>query len=122
MAECSCVYVDVDNYADLHEAKTRKARKEHKCNECGRTIGIRENYEHVSGLWDGRFSHYKTCMDCLSLRNEFFCEGWNYEMVHEDLTEYIQEAQGQIPEDCILRLTPGAQATVFEKIEAVWEE
>jgi len=43
-------------------------------------------------------------------------------MVHEDLTEYIQEAQGQIPEDCILSLTPGAQATVFEKIEAVWEE
>ncbi len=46
----------------------RKARKAHKCDECGLAIQPGTVYEYVSGIWDGEPSHYKTCEGCQILR------------------------------------------------------
>lgn len=46
----------------------RKAKKEHKCCECGATIQVGEEYEYISGKWDGYFSTYTTCEKCADLR------------------------------------------------------
>lgn len=48
----------------LFNAKTRKARIEHKCCECGVVIAKGDSYRYSQGLWDGRFSSFKQCLNC----------------------------------------------------------
>jgi len=43
---------------------TRKARKEHKCCECGVEIKKGDKYRYSSGIWDGEPDSYKQCSDC----------------------------------------------------------
>jgi len=121
--ECSCIYVgNEDDIADFHSKKIQTARKPHSCSECKRVIEPGESYEYVAGSWDGFFQTYKTCEDCLSIRNQFFCDGWFYGEIHSLLFEHIQEMNGQISEDCILELSEGAKNRVFGMIESVWED
>lgn len=47
-----------------------KARKVHRCCECRGTIQPGERYSCLSGLWDGRFEVYKTCLECIELRRD----------------------------------------------------
>jgi hypothetical protein len=47
-----------------------KARKRHKCCECGGLILEGETYVRVSGIWDGEPERFKTCIECEALRNE----------------------------------------------------
>lgn len=52
---------------EFYRKSVRKARKEHRCDECKKPIRVGESYEHVSGKWDGRIGTYKTCPRCLTL-------------------------------------------------------
>ena len=52
----------------IFESNEIKARKRHKCCECGRDINPGDTYEYCSGLWDGRWGHYKTCETCADIR------------------------------------------------------
>jgi hypothetical protein len=121
--ECGCIYVDAsDSQASFHRESVVKARKTHRCTECGRDIPAGEEYEYVFGVWDGDPSTYKTCRDCLSLRSSFFCDGWFYTRVLGDLGEHIGNMEGRIGEECIVPLTPRAQDMVFAAIEEIWHE
>ena len=104
--ECSCVYVDVDSSADFSLDKIQKARKLHVCCECGKTIEIGEKYELCSGMWDGCFSIYKTCLDCLDIRHSFFCDGWYYSEIMESLWSHVVDMNGVISESCLYSLRP----------------
>lgn len=42
----------------------RRARKEHRCDECGRTIEAGERYEYLWGICDGEQMVHKTCLHC----------------------------------------------------------
>ena len=46
----------------------RKARKAHRCWECGEPIRPGERYQHVTGMWDGDWLRFKTCADCVDTR------------------------------------------------------
>ncbi len=46
-----------------------KARKQHKCCECGSRIELTQQYEKVTGKWEHLISTYKTCLPCLNIRN-----------------------------------------------------
>ncbi len=46
------------------QTKQRRARKEHKCCECGQTINKGDLYQYSSGIWDGEPSSYKQCFSC----------------------------------------------------------
>lgn len=59
MCECPSVY---------NERIIRAARKPHKCCECRTPIAVGEPYQAVSGLWDGRFDSFCTCMACVEVR------------------------------------------------------
>jgi len=59
---------DFDDYPSVFHVKLHKARKEHCCNECHRTILPGEQYEHVFGVWNGESGTYKICGFCLALR------------------------------------------------------
>jgi len=121
MDACSCVYVGDYDPADFTDSKVRKARKEHKCTDCSRTIGAGEDYEHVFGVWDGSTHTFKTCKDCLSVRDVFFCEGYVYGGLWELLTEHFCAAP-DVDFDCLVELTPRARERVCGMIEEWWED
>ncbi len=119
MGDCSCVLVDVDDGPSAFQAADPKARKEHKCCECGRVILPGETYRRESGIWDGDPRRYKTCSECLSIRRVFLCGGWMYGEVLEALKESFREA-GTVSSDMLADLTPAARDKVFAMLDEVW--
>ena len=91
--ECGCsIDIDCDGGGpECGTIKDRKARKEHKCCECNRTILKGEVYRDESGIWEGKPDCFKTCKDCLSVRDVYFC-GFEYGRLWECLTEEIRES------------------------------
>jgi hypothetical protein len=47
-----------------------KARKEHKCCECGSVIGVGEKHQLAEGIWNGEFGRYRTCEICEAVRDK----------------------------------------------------
>lgn len=123
MNNCSCIYVSEWDNPEFFNQKKVKARKEHICGECGRTILKGEEYERFSGNWKNEgFCCYKTCEDCLSVRDAFFCDGWIFGEVIEGVDEHIREVDGKISIDCLEELTPAARDRVLAECELVREE
>jgi len=60
MCECPLMYSEV----------IRRARKPHKCCECGTAIAEGEQYQVASGKWDGRFDTFCTCLACVAIRSK----------------------------------------------------
>ncbi len=58
----------------ISKATTPTARKPHKCFECRGEIAPGEKYHLFTGLWDGKWSSFKTCADCEDLRGDV-CDG-----------------------------------------------
>jgi hypothetical protein len=79
MSECGvCLggdFGDGEPY-EFSEMRWPKARKEHKCGECGRTIQSGEKYQSFRGKCDGDFYHEITCHQCAEIREVFSCEAW----------------------------------------------
>lgn len=48
----------------------RKARKQHRCCECGVAIAPGETYWHYRGITDGDVHSQNTCDKCEELRND----------------------------------------------------
>ncbi len=96
MGACYC-----DGLPSVIRVATRKARKPHKCGECGRLIQPGETYEHVWGVWDGRPDTFKTCSGCVGLRDYVTthvpCFCWQYEHMLEDATETLREYAHEVP-------------------------
>ena len=84
---------DDGEYGRFSTHKDRKARKDHRCNECGRVIKRGETYRYFSGEHDGSIYTSKMCAHCQSaaslLQKE--CDGYLLEAVEEDLSEHIHE-------------------------------
>lgn len=54
----------------VYEELVLRARKNHTCEECRGQILKGETYIKISGLWDGHWGRFKTCLDCHHLREE----------------------------------------------------
>lgn len=85
--DCYCDY----EMPSVYSKETRRARKEHKCVECGCIIKPGEQYEYMFGIWWNERSQAKTCQRCLDLR-EFVetnvpCFCWAHYNLHEDALE-----------------------------------
>ena len=120
--ECACIENDFDGpYVEILTDKIRRARKCHTCNECRREISPGEHYRYESYADDGRVDHHKTCADCNSIRIEMFCGSFCYGDILSEVREYVSDANGDIPEDCLVALTPNARGRICEMIEEVWE-
>ncbi len=118
--DCSCtITCETDSGPEFSAESSPVARKVHICCECHRKIMPRETYSRVSGLWDGKFEAYKTCLDCLSIRRTFFSD-YYVGGLWDELTEYIWD--GEVHESCLASLTPAARARVCEVIEEGWDE
>jgi len=123
MSSCGCIYVDSsDSVASFVTERVQTARKEHKCFECGRKILPGEKYETASGVWDDRWDTYKTCEDCLSVRAEFFCDGFFYGDIWSNVAEHVCDLGGHIDSSCLTRLSKRARDEMCDLIENYWEE
>jgi hypothetical protein len=121
MTDCSCVYIGENECPDLYYTKIRKARKEHRCGECGRPILKNEKYEKVDAASDGIFYHHKTCEDCFSVARSFFCNGLIHGRLWSDLEYHVRDIGGQVSSDCLVPLTKTAREKVCDLIEELWK-
>lgn len=120
MPSCSCVYMDRVDMPSFVKERYPIARVEHQCCECDRIMEIGERYEVISGVWDGSFSRFKTCLNCVSVREEFFCDWYTHGEIWEALGEHIRSVGGHVDGDCISRLTGRARGMVCDLIEETW--
>lgn len=73
---CNC-----DDYdpPSVYNESEPKAKKEHRCSECRRTIEVGEQYLRIEGCWDGVWSTSKVCRHCSAMADvmrsisECFC-------------------------------------------------
>ena len=63
-AFCEC---DIDGYWSFYSSQRRKAKREHRCDECRATIQPGEIYEYAAGKQEGEMWSSKTCAACLEL-------------------------------------------------------
>lgn len=109
-AFCEC---DVDGYVEFYSSCLRKAKKEHRCEECRSTIRVGEIYEYASGKQSGDFWDAKTCSTCLALVDYIKAHVPCYCRMHGDLFEdRIQELVFQAQQ------TPGFYFGIMRRIVA----
>lgn len=91
----------------LHD-RHQKARKEHKCSECNRTIGMGETYNVQRTVFDGQADSYKTCEHCQVMKSwlQKECGGYLYQGVYEDIDQHRLEGYGF----GVVRLASGMRA------------
>ena len=123
--QCSCnasgSYDEVDN--QFYGVKERKARKEHKCYECGSTIKPFENYFFHTLFCEGTIRNYKTCENCQNIIWHFFQDGWIFGSIWETLNDYIYENwRDDLPSSCICQLPPVARDKVCDMIEEIHQD
>lgn len=120
--ECACIDVgpDWDCGVESIAGRVVVARKEHTCGECRQAIKAGDKYRNEVFKFEGDIERYKTCMDCMSLREEVFCSFY-YGRLWDDLEDELSQSEGQLAESCIADLTPRARDWVCEIIEKVWE-
>jgi hypothetical protein len=124
MNNCACVYVEHDGGPEFCSEKIVKARKTHTCGECLREIKPGEKYEDTFGVWEGNHDTHKTCLDCLSIRSELFCDCWFYERMWEDIAEHIAAVGTDILSCDTSQLTKPARDRLLDLIEDTleWED
>ena len=121
--DCSCMIDGYDVWesgAEGYSATQPTARKVHSCYECGREIAPGENYERYVAFGDDSASTFKTCLDCLSVRDLLFCT-WVFGEIWQELQEQIINGI-RFSETCIAMLTKPARDKVCDMIEESWDE
>lgn len=91
-----CMIEDADGPPEFLKENIKKARKVHRCCECGREISMGEKYRYSVGKWNGEIEFYRTCYHCMQA-HEFLiaqCGGFVFTCVAEDLREHIDLPSG----------------------------
>ena len=121
--DCACIEVDYDDCdaGDFTRVKNRKARKEHKCGECHRIINPGETYEYSVIKFQGDIGTHKMCLDCLSVRGAFFCNGCYTEGLWEELAESMRfyEPGDNCLAAAVLKCTPAAREKISDLLEGL---
>lgn len=75
MTECGiCIGGGDYDPMDFCTVTYPKARKAHRCCECYRDIPKGVEYQRIAGKYDGQVDTYKTCLDCMNIRNGLQCD------------------------------------------------
>lgn len=124
MTSCGCIYVggfdgpDEERSYDIN----KRAVKPIRCGECGGAIKPLQKYEFTHNEYYGTASEHITCKDCVSVRDEFFCDGWIYGEIWERVHSHIFDMDGQISSKCIDALTQRAKRMFIGAMDEVFEE
>ncbi|MCE5309607.1 MAG: hypothetical protein LLG20_18380 [Acidobacteriales bacterium] len=110
---CACLYSDYDGGNKFYHAETVKARKQHKCCECGARIVPCQQYETVTGKSDSDIWRFKTCLPCVEIRGQFYCGGsWDIGNLWDSMQEY---AFPSLTMCCLLPLSIEAQRKLVDR-------
>jgi len=84
---------DADGTCEVWQESHRKARKQHQCQECGRTIKPGERYMFIFTVFEGEARGNKVCAHCEIacdwLRSN--CGGYMLHAVEEDIDQHVEE-------------------------------
>ncbi len=85
---------------DVYRESRPRARKAHRCCECRGAIPAGEIYRLASGLWDGGWDTYKTCLDCVEIEDRFKAsQGLRDDpLIFTELHEHVFESRFTTPE------------------------
>ena len=87
--ECSCsCEVDTDSNG-FSQTEMRRAAKVHCCCECGNDIVKGELHEHSTGVYDGGWYRYRTCLGCQRIRDDLCRCGFYYGSLREITRECL---------------------------------
>lgn len=114
-----CPLAEADESALVWNRTTRKARKDHKCVECGDTIHKQQSYDYTSMLYDGQWTTWRTCLLCAEIGDHFACG--NGRIVGElwsDLKDnFFPSMKAGGP--CMEGLSPDAKSRLFD-LRTAW--
>ncbi len=115
---CSCIYIGESRSPTIvYFNKGIKASRAIICCECGRSIKGLERFHKYAGNWGGQQSTYNTCLDCVSVSDEFFCEGYAFTQLWRDVVLHVVSLRGEISSECLEDLTPRAKAMLVKLID-----
>lgn len=79
--------------ADVWQQWTPRARKDHKCDECGRAIAKGETYRQTKMLFDRMWSATKQCAHCMVLADWLVeeCGGYLTQGIVEDFANHADD-------------------------------
>jgi len=117
--ECACISESVDGECEVVVDKKATARKLHHCCECSCEITPGTEYRKETVRDIDRIEQYKTCMDCMSVREHLVCDFF-YTRIWDTIADFIDDYSSDMPWAKIGRLTPVARARVCEMIERAW--
>lgn len=117
--ECGCISYGYQETVSVLSELYPIARRKHKCGECHREINTGEKYESVSYVVDGKIYRIKTCIDCLSVRDLFFCHCIPISGFWDVLKENM-DYDSAIPWSGIAGLTKKVRDSVCDMIEECW--
>ena len=91
----------------------KACRKPFLCCECKREVPKGKSYEKSVMKYEGEFYTYRTCMDCVNIRDGLRCgRGFLYESLWDDITEVFD----QITTGCLAKIeTASAKAYFVER-------
>jgi hypothetical protein len=122
MSECGCISGFYDHDSTAISVHRLVARKDHKCGECADVIHPGDTYERYVGKDNGSAWTAKTCQNCLSIRDEFVCGSWLFGELLNMVGEHVEDMEGEISSECLLRITPVARGVVIDMIDECWKE
>lgn len=86
---CNCSPY-VEECSEFTSVKYFRARKPHKCCECGETIYPGQEYEHAASKYQGEFATFKTCTPCYSIRDRYCPDGYIYGELRLQIKECLK--------------------------------
>ncbi len=77
----------------VHFTTVPTARREHKCDECGRKIAPGEKYRRAFGVWEGHANTFRTCAHCCVGQDWLLtnCNGFMHAALADEMQEHANE-------------------------------
>ena len=119
--KCACaIETDHDEESEMiFEKDLTICENQQRCCECGVELTEGDQYRKEIVRHDYEAYTYRTCLNCISIRDNLFC-GWTWTNLLDDLRGEIEDGE-DIPESCMATLTTPARERVCEIIETFWE-
>lgn len=122
MSGCADVCMDLDYGIEneFYAEEERRAKAEHECIECGRTITRGETYQRAIGKCEGDWFTAKTCADCHAIRDALVCGGFLFGSLWDDIAEYVYPKWVRVsPMECLAKIESKAAR---DKLSAGFDE
>lgn len=99
MYQCICIDADNGPASGTFRSKVVKGRKDYRCCECSRPLPKGTIHHADTGLWDGGWDTYRTCMLCAQVRKDFMECGYTYGELWMELREALMDGEDYDFED-----------------------